>query len=153
MLTTYPAKRSVRLLIGAVLVAVVLASMLSAQRPAQAGGMGGITVRPARVCLDGVHFFGRVTVAAALNRNVTGEIFRGHVGVPSPLVATGNSHVYTAVGQTKSYTVLYPVGTFAVGEDVTYSAITNDGSGYGGGQFGQVERCYLRRGIHFGFAQ
>jgi hypothetical protein len=153
MLTVHSRNRSIRLMIGFVLAAFALSFTLATQQPAQAGGMGGIDVRPARVCLNGVRFTGTLTDAAALNRKITGEIFRGHVGVPTPLVATGNSHVYTAVGQTKSFTITYPVGTFAVGEDVTYSAITNDGSGYGGGQFGKVEKCYLRRVIRFGFGE
>ncbi len=138
-------RHSIRLFFAAIVSVFVLTLALSSTRPAMAGGSGGIAVRPARVCLDGVRFTGRAELAAVLGRTFTGEIFRGHVGVPTPLVATGNSHVYAAVNENAQYVVTYPVGTFAVGEDVTYSALSNDGSGYGGGQFGSVENCTISR--------
>jgi hypothetical protein len=131
-----------------VLVAVAIALCLSAVvnvRPASAGGMGGINVRPARVCLDGVRFTGTVVNINALNRIIDAKIFAGWVGTPSPLIATGNSQIFTVLNSTKVFTVSYPVGTFAVGDKVTYSALANDLSGYGGGQFAVVQNCYLFR--------
>ena len=119
-----------------------------ASQPAYAGGSGGIEVRPARVCLNGVQFIGTASNPNALNRAMTAEIFNGHVGGPSPLVATGNTRFFTAVGQVKTFGIFYPVGTFVVGQDVTYSALSNDGSGYGGGQFGTVEQCFV---LHWPF--
>ena len=135
-----------RLTLSAVVMALALA-LLTSTGSAKAGGMGGITVRPARVCLDGVRFTGTLVNANALGRTIVAQIFAGHVGVPSPLIATGNSRVYTALHQTRVFVIHYPVGTVAVGDPVTYSALANDGSGYGGGQFDVVEACYLfRRG-------
>jgi hypothetical protein len=124
---------------------VSLAATLASSQPVQAGGSGGIDVRVARECLNGVRFTGTVTNPAVLGRTIISYIFRGHVGIPSPLVATGTSAVYSAVGQTRLFTVTYPVGTFAVGEAVTYCALANDTSGYGGGQFAYVQACYLGR--------
>ncbi len=136
---------SSRLFVALSIVLAFLAASLASSQPVHAGGSGGINVRVARVCLNGVRFTGTVTNAAVLGRTVTSRIFRGHVGSPSPLVATGTSTVYTAVGQTRQFTVTYAVGTFAVGEAVTYSALANDTSGYGGGQFAYVQDCYLNR--------
>jgi hypothetical protein len=132
------------LILAATVIAVCLA-LFASRQSVSAGGMGGINVRPARVCLDGVRFTGTVVNANALHRTIVAEIFAGHVGAPSPLIATGTSQVYTALHQTKVFVIKYPVGTFAVGDLVTYSALANDGSGYGGGQFDVVEACYLFR--------
>lgn len=118
--------------------------VLPAMDTAQAGGMGGIDVKPARVCLNGVQFTGQASIPEVIKRNFVSMIFSGHVGVPYPLVAVGTSHVYTAVGEVNTFTITYPIGTFAVGDPVTYSALADDHSGYGGGQFGYVSRCLLR---------
>jgi hypothetical protein len=126
---------------------VLLTVSLASSQPVRAGGSGGIDVQVARVCLNGVRFTGTVTNPDVLARTIISHIFRGHVGIPSPLVATGTSAVYTAVGQTRLFKVTYPVGTFSVGEAVTYSALANDTSGYGGGQFAYVQNCYLGRGV------
>jgi hypothetical protein len=123
--------------------AIVFTAVFVGNRPASAGGMGGIAVRPARVCLNGVNFAGRATDPNALNRTMVAKIFMGHVGSPFPLVATGNSHVYNAVGQVRWFSIHYPANTFQVGDPVTYSVLANDNSGYGGGQFGYVEKCYI----------
>jgi hypothetical protein len=134
-----------RFLLFAVAIIVCLPIFSSAQS-ARAGGMGGINVRPARVCLDGVRFTGTVVNVNAVNRTIVAQFYVGHVGGGIP-VMTGTSKVYTALHQTKIFTIKYSVGTFAVGDLVTYSALANDGSGYGGGQFDVVENCYLfRRG-------
>jgi hypothetical protein len=138
------AKRQVRrFLLGLVAVALVTTAVILGAKPVDAGGMGGIAVRPVRVCLNGVRFTGTATDPAALNRKMTARIFRGHVGVPVNLAATGNTTVFTAVGQTRSFAIFYPTTTFTLGEPVTYSVLTSDGSGYGGGQFGYVQKCYV----------
>jgi hypothetical protein len=140
-------RSSSRLFVALVIALAFLAASLVSGQPVQAGGSGGIDVQVARVCLNGVRFTGTVTNPAVLGRTIVSHVFRGHVGVPSPLVATGTSATYSAVGQTRQFTVTYPVSTFAVGEAVTYSALANDTSGYGGGQFAYVENCYLGRGV------
>ena len=118
--------------------------VLPAMHTAEAGGMGGIAVTPARVCLNGVRFSGQASIPQVIKRNFVSMIFSGHVGIPTPLVAVGSSHVYTAVNEVNTFTITYPVGTFAVGDPVTYSVFADDHSGYGGGQFGYVSRCMLR---------
>ncbi len=134
-----------RFLLGLVAVALVATAVFLGAKPADAGGMGGIAVRPARVCLNGVRFTGTATDPAALNRKMTAMIFHGHVGAPINLAATGNTRVFTVVGQTRSFAIFYATNTFTLGEPVTYSVLTSDGSGYGGGQFAYVEKCYVRR--------
>ncbi len=118
--------------------------VLPAMHSAEAGGAGGIDVRPGRVCLNGVRFSGQAAIPEVLNNHkFVSKIFSGYVGVPYPLVAVGTNHVYTAVGESNTFTITYPIGTFAVGDPVTYSALADDSSGYGGGQFGNVSRCLL----------
>src|SRR5216683_5653930 len=136
---------SARRFVGLTIVLAFLAATFAGSQMVEAGGSGGIDVQVARVCLNGVRFTGTVTNPAVLGRTIISYVFRGHVGIPSPLVATGTSAVYSAVGQTRLFTVTYPVGTFAVGDAVTYSALANDTSGYGGGQFAYVQDCYVGR--------
>ena len=130
-----------RFLLGLVAIMLVSTAVLLGAKPVDAGGMGGIDVRPARVCLNGIRFTGTATDPAALNRKMTAKIFHGHVGTPINLAATGNTAVFTVVGQTRSFAIFYPTNTFTLGEPVTYSVLTSDGSGYGGGQFGYVQKC------------
>ena len=134
---------SKRILPGLLLIAAITLTAMLGAKPADAGGMGGINVRPATVCLNGIRFTGTATDPAALNRTMTAQIFAGHVGAPINLKATGNSRVFTAVGQTRSFAIYYPANTFHVGDPVTYSVLSSDGSGYGGGQFGYVSKCRL----------
>jgi hypothetical protein len=134
-----------RLLWIAIVGVVVLTSVLMNNQPASAGGMGGVAVQSVRVCLNGLRFTGTLTDANAANRKMTAKIFHGHVGVPLNLAATGSTRVFTVVGQTQLFAIYYPTNTFQVGEEVTYSVLTSDGSGYGGGQFATVQKCNIRR--------
>ena len=134
--------KSTRLLFALTIIAVIGVMSFVSVKPASAGGSGGIAVRPAKVCRNGIYFTGTDTDAAALNRPMTAEIFHGHVGVPINLAATGTTRTFTVVGQTHSFSIHYPSNTFAIGEDVTYSVLSHDGSGYGGGQFGVVQNCH-----------
>ncbi len=138
---------SSRFVVALSIVLVFLAVSLGSSQPAQAGGSGGIDIRVARVCLNGVRFTGKVTDPAVLGRTVIAHVFRGHVGTPTNQVAIGTSTVYTVIGQVKQFTVTFPVGAFVVGDAVTYSALANDTSGYGGGQFAVVQNCTLARTV------
>jgi hypothetical protein len=71
-----------RLLLGLITTALAAAVIFLGVKPADAGGMGGIAVRPARACLNGIRFTGTATDPAALNRTMTAKIFHGHVGTP-----------------------------------------------------------------------
>jgi hypothetical protein len=71
------------------------------------------------ICLDGARFTGRANAASALNLTMTGRIFNQ---AGNTILATGNSNVFTAVGQTFGYVVNYPVGTLTVGQTIQFSA-------------------------------
>ena len=107
----------------------------------EAAGLGGVTTSVSRVCLNGLYFTGTADIPEVLNRDMESYILRGHVGVLTNIEAQGNTHIFTSVGETATFFVSYPATTFTIGEDVTYTALANDGSGYGGGQFATVEDC------------
>ncbi len=130
-----------RWLVGLAALVLVAAAVFASVKPADAGGMGGITVQETRVCLNGIRFRAVASDPAALNRVMTAETFHGHVGAPVNLAATGTSHVFVAVHQARIFEISYPANTFTVGEPVTYSVLAQDGSGYGGGVFATAENC------------
>jgi hypothetical protein len=102
-----------------VILAVIFSSaaILGTQTPALANH--SFQVSGPTICLDGARFTGTATAASALNRTMTGRIFNQ---AGNTILATGNSNVFTAVGQTFGYVVNYPVGTLTVGQTIRYSA-------------------------------
>ncbi len=128
-------------LLGVASLVLVAAAVFAGVKPADAGGMGGINVQAARVCLNGIRFWGTAADPAALYRTMTAQIFHGHVGAATNPAGIGSSRRFFAVNQTAKFTIVYPMNTFTVGEPVTYSVLARDGSGYGGGVVGYVENC------------
>lgn len=101
------------------------------------------TVSNPRACLTEATFDGTANQPSALNWNMVGEIYLNGASI---LVASGNSHIFTSVGETHSFTVTYPLGTFSVGDIVLYSVTNIPGShggseGDGGDWFVLVEDC------------
>ncbi len=82
------------------------------------------------VCTDGAVYVGETTAASALNILQTSEVWDG---TGPTLLATGNSHTFTAVGQTFTYIV---PGAFTAGSTVTIS-VTNIPGTLGGGGGGE----------------
>lgn len=122
----------------------------------QAAGSGGITTSVSQVCLNGLYFTGTADISEVLNRDIESYILRGHVGTLINIEAQGNTHIFTSVGETATFFIAYPDTTFVVGEDVTYTAFANDGSGYGGGQFATVQDCTVSPPLavpHLGLVQ
>ncbi len=66
------------------------------------------------VCADGAIFVGEPTAPSSLSISLTSEIY----DVPGNLVATGNAHTFTTVGETFTFNV---PGTFNVGDTVRLS--------------------------------
>ena len=69
----------------------------------------------ATVCTDGAIFDGQTTAASSLNMVMTAEIYDN---VGPNLLYTGNTHTFTAVGETFTFTVL---GALTVGDTVRLS--------------------------------
>ena len=70
------------------------------------------------VCQSSATFDGTATLAGSLNLLMTSQILDG---TGSTLIATGNTHTFTTVGETFTFVVPYPIGTFNVGDLVTLS--------------------------------
>lgn len=122
----------------------------------EAAGSGGISTSVSKVCLNGFYFTGTADNIDVLNRNMESYILRGHVGSLINIEAQGNTHIFTSVGETATFYIAYPETTFAIGEDVTYTVFADDGSGYGGGQFANVEDCHVSPPLtvqHIGMVQ
>lgn len=75
--------------------------------------VGSITV-----CEDGATFDGAPTAAPSLNLLMTSQVFDA---TGTTLLATGNTHTFTAVGEVFTFVVPYPIGTVNVGDTVVLS--------------------------------
>lgn len=75
-----------------------------------------------QICLDGARFDGQTTAAGSLNLSLTPRVgvptIVGGVVVSTTPVASGSPLVFTAVGQTQTFTVAYLSGTLAAGAPV-----------------------------------
>ena len=79
----------------------------------------------AMVCSDGAVFDGATTAASAVNIVLTSEVYDA---AGTTLLATGDAHTFTSVGETYTFTVL---GAFTVGNTVTLSVTDTPGTAFG----------------------
>ena len=77
-----------------------------------------VDLSSATVCLDGATFVGEPTQASSLNLLMTAQVFDA---AGTSLLATGNSHMFTNVGEQFTFVVLYEVGTFNAGDSAGLS--------------------------------
>jgi hypothetical protein len=69
-------------------------------------------------CEESTTFDGTPTAASSLGLVMTSQVFDATGTV---LVATGDAHTFTSIGEVYSFTVSYPLGTFVVGDTITVS--------------------------------
>lgn len=117
--------QSVWLAIAAWLLAVGPALSAPAELPQHKNHAFDVVGAGAIACLDGVVFDGEATGASSLNLLMTSQVF-DQVG--TTLLATGNTHTFTAVGESFTFTVTYPTTTFNVGDAVGISVSDVPGS-------------------------
>lgn len=97
----------------------------------------------AEVCLDGARFTGEPSAASSTNLLMTSQIFDD---TAATLLATGDTHTFTSVGEQYTFQVSYPQGTFTVGQDAGISVSDIPGTPAGAeGFFGTttVADCLL----------
>jgi hypothetical protein len=69
-----------------------------------------------KVCRNGLQAVGEPTFVTALNLNMTIQVGNEFF---APVIATGNSHTFTSIGEQFLFFISYSENTFSVGQSVT----------------------------------
>jgi hypothetical protein len=98
------------------LIAIILVGTITLLSQVSIYAFHSFDVPAAVVCTDGAVILGRPTTAGSLGLTMTSQIMSGGI-----VVASGNTHTFTTIGENFAFTVNYPVGTVAVGASVLAS--------------------------------
>jgi hypothetical protein len=130
---------------GALLALAALIALLAALIVAfPVSASHSFTVEEVQTCLNGAVFDGFPTAASALDQDFIPKVY-----FEGTMIATGDAHLFTEVGEVFTFTVYYEMETVEVGDQISVSASESETSEFGSDGAGitvSVTDCVLPDG-------